>query len=152
MNQHILREKIVSQERRIAAIIKDGEAQEKRLRAEIENSTMQGYSPKHIAQLKENLSAYINTRDSILSRARGELSAMQGEHSEAEARSIQIQSRAHAVHEANMKNQAASRWVGSGGDPAEFEQAWPALKQRIISEQVVESMVSSQPSPRTITL
>jgi hypothetical protein len=75
MNQHILREKIVSQERRIVAIIKDGEALEKRLRAEIENSIRQGYSQKHIAQLERDLSGYL-TRDTILSKAIGELTTL----------------------------------------------------------------------------
>lgn len=150
MNKNILREKIVTQQRHIAGIIKDGEAQEKRARADIENATNQGYSQKHIAQLEENLSKYTVSRDAILARAQSELSVLQAEHGAAEDRSNQIQMQAQAVNEATLKKQAASKWSVSGGDPAEFEKSWPAIKQRIISEQVIASMGTPQSPQRII--
>jgi len=57
-----------------------------------------------------------------------------------------------ADREEEIKNNALREWVRAGGEPAQFESAWPSIRQSVLNERVINALVGQQKPDTTIKL
>jgi multidrug efflux pump subunit AcrA (membrane-fusion protein) len=56
-----------------------------------------------------------------------------------------------AAEEAQVKESGLRAWTNAGGDPAVFEKNWPAIRETVMRERVIDRLIN-QPNPPSIRL
>jgi hypothetical protein len=49
-----------------------------------------------------------------------------------------------AAQRAEVKDHALQEFIKAGGDPSQFESAWPIIEQQILNERVINALVGQQ--------
>jgi hypothetical protein len=60
------------------------------------------------------------------------------------------EAQAAAERDAAMRQAAQQRYLNSGGDPAQFEAAWPSIRQQIATQQATQAATAALATPTGI--
>jgi len=115
--------------------------------SELRKRAEEARNPVYAGQLRDQADALEKTYQPILERANQVLETARVD----EAKENQILEQRRQAREAALKERARTTWIRAGGDPSQFETAWPTLQASILAEKVTQEMTAeSTEKPMTL--